>query len=896
MTQFANEQGRRICSVIEGVLKQISDQDNPLYGIIQDNEECRHHRDELGRLYTALQTYLETDPSLRYVGFVGSFSSGKTATINNLLELTTEKKRPEDINPVDERLTVCAHESRIDSVLAALLKSTWQHDTFVHTADALANVILVDTPGGGDPKIRTDIVHNFLPICDTIVYCFNSTNPLNVSDVPILQEMNQILSHTDFFYVYTRADNVFRLNENTPLTSENFDEIKANRQRDTFTQRLGEALTGIAVRPLELFFVSNAHVPYGINDLRRRLLSPPGDETTLGLKKIAFFRRRSVESIAAILAVLRELRATVAELVAKAEQNHQAYNKKFEIRTEEIKTFWGNAQSTIRATSGRFKELETKHLTSPISLDASEARTATEMEMHKLVGKHASDAVHSLIRELKSLAKDGFEQWKNTIRARLVSDGMPLRLDQDIRETLSISTDTSIPIGEFQRSFGEETEIMSQNLAVEVAQHVIKSLVQRCKDIRSDFDKTSRHSTEGELFQNERELRDGCRREIASAVELYASLIDLYVAGINTAGTMLLIQKANLGRDIDFLQSERIDDDEKRATSEKLIQEIFGQEHQKLGAIEQRCRLIPQEMKSLMSEASALGAQLETIAAELSAGKLRQLSEATSIWDETFRPLIGEYESWQERERDKVVAELVARQHEIGERFEAQKARVITAWKRRLLWVGILGIVVITGALATYYHFGASSEQQSLSEIVFWGAAGNALWALAVFLFERASATRTDWIAASRAVFFKVETSGVARAMLAWNLGSSPELPDLTETCQRRLVDWLDAEVSSKNRQLRQGFQSVADEIELIRKKGLAVVNDYRSAWESARQIIEGLYLETDEKIGRFKSVSTVFKERTIDRTRTLFGERGEELAKHISHLDTSATELQQAP
>ena len=190
--KLTNEHGQQICLTLENVLEQTSDETGLLFKIIQDNEECRHQRDELARLYAALQTYLETDPGLRYVGFVGSFSSGKTATINNLLELPEDKKRPEDINPVDERLTVCAHESRMDSVLPALVKSTWQHDTFSHIAGALASVILVDTPGGGDPKIRTDIVHNFLPICDTIIYCFNSTNPLNVNDVPILQEMNQI--------------------------------------------------------------------------------------------------------------------------------------------------------------------------------------------------------------------------------------------------------------------------------------------------------------------------------------------------------------------------------------------------------------------------------------------------------------------------------------------------------------------------------------------------------------------------------------------------------------------------------------------------------------------------------------------------------------------------------
>ena len=360
---------------------------------------------------------------------------------------------------------------------------------------------------------------------------------------------------------------------------------------------------------------------------------------------------------------------------------------------------------------------------------------------------------------------------------------------------------------------------------------------------------------------------------------------------------MLLIQKANLGRDIDFLQSERIDDDEKRATSEKLVQEIFGQEHQKLSAIEQRCRLIPQEMKSLSSEASALAAQSEAVAADVSLGKLNQpASAASSVWDGTLRPLAGEYESWQERECEKFVNTLVARHHEIAERFEAQKDRVISAWKKRLFWAGVLGMVVFTGFLSVYYRFGAGSEQQSLGEIVLWGAAGNALWALAVFLFERASATRTDWIATSRTAFFKVETRSVTKEMLTWSLGTPPELSDLKETCQRRLVEQVEALVSANELQLRNGFQSIADEVELARKKGLAAVNSYRGAWESARQIIEGLYLETDEKIVCFKSVSAAFKERTIDRTRTLFGERGEEFAGHISRLDASADELRQSP
>ena len=125
----------------------------------------------------------------------------------------------------------------------------------------------------------------------------------------------------------------------------------------------------------------------------------------------------------AILTVLRDLRATVEELVAKAEQNHQAYNKKFEIRTEEIKTFWLNAQATIRATSGRFKELETKHLALPIDMNASLGRIANEIDLHQQIKRYANDTVQGLIRELGHLTKEGFEKWNNVIRDRLVTDG-----------------------------------------------------------------------------------------------------------------------------------------------------------------------------------------------------------------------------------------------------------------------------------------------------------------------------------------------------------------------------------------------------------------------------------------------------------------------------------------
>jgi hypothetical protein len=291
VTNFAANHGARVLELLERALDEIDDPQKSLREIISSDNEAKGHYLEIQRMRAALKTYLDTDPTLRYVAFVGSFSSGKTATINNLIGIGgTEQARAEDTNPADDKLTLCAHESKEQSLLATLVKSDWEADKFFHRADTLADVILVDTPGEGDPRIRTDIVRNFLPICDTIVYCFNATNPLNRNDLPILEELNEVLRHTDFFYIYTRADNVYRKSELKPLSTDNFKGASAKRDKDVFTTRLNDALSHLLVRNPELFFIGNKD-NFGIDDLRTRILTPPSDFTSLALQKLTFFRR-----------------------------------------------------------------------------------------------------------------------------------------------------------------------------------------------------------------------------------------------------------------------------------------------------------------------------------------------------------------------------------------------------------------------------------------------------------------------------------------------------------------------------------------------------------------------------------------------------------------------------
>jgi hypothetical protein len=774
------------------------------------------------------------------------------------------------------------------------LKSSWDADQFFHKEGALSNIILVDTPGGGDPQVRTDIVYNFLPICDTVVYCFNATNPLNTNDLPILCELNEVLQHTDFFYVYTRADNVFRIRDEESLVASNFDHAKAHRQQEIFAARLSGALAGMPARPPELMFVSNAAHQFGIDELRERVLQSPGDPTALALKKLAFFRTRSVESIERILKVLQDLRITVRELVTRAEHNHEVYNHKFEIRTEEIKDFWRNAQDILRKTLGRFKELQTKNIVSPLNLAALGSKGLVETKVSDRIEQFVKVALDDLTREIGHVGKTEFDTWKNALRDRLQKDGIQCIAESRVRAEINNTVKTVIDVSVCKRNFIVGAGDFARNVAIGAGEHVLSALSQSCKEIRSDLEKASRHCLEGELFVNERELRDGCKKEIASAIELYASLIELYVSGINTAGTMLLIERAALARDIDFLQSEKIDDDEKRATVEKVVQEIFGAEHQNLSAIEQRCRLFPQELKTLIHEVEANKEELESAILDIKSTRQSNLAPVlSSVWDDAMHAMIDRNVGWQEQQRENIISALTKEYDDALHQFEQQKARVIAGWKNTIFWVGIAGAIVISLLIGTYFQFKVGSLSQSWAEIALSGAIGNALWAAGVLTFRRARLNKTEWLASSRAEIFGPATALSSAHIRDKEIGSPTDVAGFRDNCRSRLKDWVSEVVSSYSMQMQTPIKPLAAELEAVRVRGLDLVEKYQRSWESGRQITEQLYRGSDEKVGRLKAVAAAFKERTIDRTRKLFGNRGIELEQYIDQLSGYAQEMQ---
>jgi len=886
MTDAATNHGLRLLELLERTLAEITDPQKSLAEIVRDNKRANESHHELQRMHAALKTYLDTDPRLRYVALVGAFSSGKTATINNLVDVAgTDQARPEDTDPVDEKLTLCAHRSNEESLLATLLKSHWDTDKFFHHADALSDIIFVDTPGSGDPKVRTDIVHNFLPICDTVVYCFNATNPLNSNDLPILRELNEVLQHTDFFYVYTRADNVYKKSENKPLTPDNFDEEKALRQRDTFVARLTEALSHVAARPAELFFIGNTN-KFGVDLLKKRILAPPGDVTTLGLQKLGFFRARTIESLETLLSVIREQSVTVRQLVDRAEENHREYNAKFEIRTEEIKEFWRGAQKALSETLARYKEVEVENCLSSISSWAIE-RLALRDTKPNSIERFGANKLQSLSRELDHLAQQEFGTWKRDLSDLIYADGLEMFVSPLRGATLTKSLKTALPVADYKNDFFEQAQEQLRGLFTTLLDNFVEQIKTHCKDYRSDFGRALRHATTAELFDVERQLYEQCSRQIHSAIELYASLIDLYVSGINAAGTMLLIERAHLAKDIDFLQREKVSDRQKSETTINLIGEIFGASRQALGQIEQKCSLCPLELKKWASECEALSNEANDFRADISHLRLvPDLASLAPIWEVAIQPLVSCYEAWQEAHRSKIALLLNKRYDEASAEFDADKSRVTSAWKKRIWRIGVLGGILIILFAVGYYKFDPKFDPDSARTAIILAAAGEALWTFVVWMFGKIRWDNRDWFLKSRKKIFQFYSLKAVEEIRHFELHAPDRLVEVHDECRVRLNDALLQLVGRKSEEFRQLTEPSIAQIEKVRDAGAQTIAAYRREWENARGLVDTLYQETNDKVEKFKAVATTFKERTMDRTRRLFGDRGATLDGYARVLE----------
>jgi predicted GTPase len=361
-------------------LDQIAEGLTALHRFVQDHPAACDVTDEHGAnrtefeklrwLAESLENYLRRAGNLFFVGFLGHYSSGKSSTINSL---AGHELQATDQLPTDTGVTLLTHPAN-ESILAPLAQGGLKAGALgiaiypkLHPAELFRSIVLMDTPGSGDvpgivdANLLDEVVREFLPLCDLLVYCFNAAVPLDKADMPLLEKKQRQLPGIPTLFVVTRADE-FRKDHDRPLDKDNFDGERAAHVQRGLLARIEEALAralgdGPAVHRFlnecPVLMVNNRGGQFNIDRLANHLRQQAeahiqGGSNRLHEHKVAYFQARSQEKWQTFLywiqeraGAARKLRETVASnfdrfrlnlrhVVERLEKEWEGYHRKLD--------------------------------------------------------------------------------------------------------------------------------------------------------------------------------------------------------------------------------------------------------------------------------------------------------------------------------------------------------------------------------------------------------------------------------------------------------------------------------------------------------------------------------------------------------------------------------------
>jgi predicted GTPase len=319
------------------------------------NAEAAREFDVLKRLHRSLLQYVERNGNLFYVGILGHFSTGKSSTINSLLETwKTKHERMTDLNPTDTTITLITKGKNASSLLGVIKEGHVTIRLEQVDEDLLDEIVLVDTPGTGDPQFIEEVARDFLPICDMIFFVFSAASPLDRSDVPLLLELHKRLPFIPIHFIVTRTDEL-RTNPNSPLTEENLDRQKTDQFLNTVVARVNTLLKPQVYATTSFSLIDNRS-QFRIQQLKSLLTSRcdssnPQAHVSMHLNKLHFFRSSSKSLRIFFSTILDRKLVELTRIVEAATRNIERFQQLVQISNSNLTKTWMEHTATINAAA-----------------------------------------------------------------------------------------------------------------------------------------------------------------------------------------------------------------------------------------------------------------------------------------------------------------------------------------------------------------------------------------------------------------------------------------------------------------------------------------------------------------------------------------------------------------
>jgi predicted GTPase len=527
---------------------------------------CAEAISELAAIRRRLEQFARATKGLNYIGFLGHYSAGKSSTINSLLALTADaERRQTDFHPTDVSITYCTHPENKQSVLGTYRRGHIQVGTYFLENDLLKEFVVVDTPGAGDTAVEEEIVRDFIPLFDHIIYVVNAAVPIDRSELHIIKLIAEHLSFIPFTIVVTRADE-FALDKRKPLITENLDLAKRAAFTTTLLKRLATVAPALSASPENVVFIDNEQ-SFGISGLRENIFKSTVNPVALHSSKIRYFRD-SIQSIREFFLKHANFLATTADkLLAIALANDEEYNSTLKFYTDDSLQWWRKTADEFLNKSQSFESNRSKWAGS-ISSQRESARVSLANIPQTNFRHSASDLSKTqflaLTREFENAYKDLSDAHKRKVLEYLRADDALEKAKWP--EPSRVDVDAVLFAERFKTNTAPRLDAIVRPVKAEMCARLLTQIA-TCNDALRQLVSQVRQK---DISTSERQVFLENTQRISDALQTFAQQVYVYVSAITAIGASNYIEHLSLSAQLSGLGIGKIDASEQDSQREAI--------------------------------------------------------------------------------------------------------------------------------------------------------------------------------------------------------------------------------------------------------------------------------------------------------------------------------------
>lgn len=531
---------------------------------LANNAKTNEKHGILRRLTKSLTQYSERDGHLFYVGALGHFSSGKSSTINSILDIWGgQSERETGLNPTDETITLITRDTNNGALLGVVREGHVTIRSEFIDIPFLEHIVIADTPGTGDPELFEEIARDFLPLCDLVLFFFSATSPLDKTDVPLLEILHRELPFIPTQFVITRADE-FAIDKTRAISEDNLDQLKQSKFLQGVVFRVNKLLQPKIYTESDFLLIDNIQ-EYNVDAVMHSITakcnpSDPQNRIAMHSHKVRYFQSSAKHLRLFFEEFLDFKLKELTRIVEAAELNVRRYNENVRISNNNLTKNWFDQLTEIR--------------------EEREKVAASLIEIQELPADvHKFDSV---VKRRAEISREFQEELSRTIQQ--IVNGIKLDISKIARKELQRFDFTKILSSTDGKRIPGLVDLSSFEIDLGAASPLLPfALASRWSALRDlqaaalrNFASDLRRAMEGGMgllvarapWSELQSVVGKAQESLSEDLTRFFSTAELYRAGVFTHTTKESIGALGLGRELDQLESEFSAVDKARFESE----------------------------------------------------------------------------------------------------------------------------------------------------------------------------------------------------------------------------------------------------------------------------------------------------------------------------------------